>query len=137
MILIRQTVWVVGITVSLLFVQSCSLGIFTAGPRFDVSDVTLEERLNGYLIRIVANRPIDDFEVLVNRDYRLNITIAEASVDLESLRSLRPTGLVEEIEVTPSEHFVQLMMKFSRKIRYRDVIRLRNSNDILLAIHLD
>ena len=120
-----------------LALQSCSLGLFSAAPKFDVSDVQLEERFNGYLIRIVAHREIRHFEALVSRDNWLYITIAEASVDLENLASLEPTGLIELIEVTPFETSIQIVMRLSRKIRYCDVIRDEKSNDILVALHID
>ncbi len=120
-----------------LALQSCSLGLFSTAPKFDVSDVQLEERFNGYLIRIVAHREIHHFEVLVNRDNWLYITIAEASVDLENLASLEPIGLIELIEVTPFETSTQIVMRLSRKIRYCDVIRDEKSNDIIVAVHID
>lgn len=127
----------VGTTIILIFLQSCSLGIFRTAPVYDISEMLLEERLNGYLIRLVARREISDLEVLVNREYWLYITIAEATVDLDNLQSLKPEGLVEVIEVSSFESSVQIMLKLSQKIRYCDVLRDEKSNDILLALHLD
>ena len=120
-----------------LALQSCSLGLFSAAPKFDVSYVQLEERFNGYLIRIVAHREIHHFEALVNRDNWLYITIAEASVDFENLSSLEPIGIIELIEVTQFETSIQIAMRLSRKIRYCDVIRDEKSNDIIVAVHID
>ncbi len=127
----------IGITIVFIFLQSCSLSIFRTVPDYDVSDLLIEERRNGYLLRIVAHRQISQFEAWVNREEWLYITIAEATVNLENLELLKPSGLIELIEVTPFEGSVQIVMKLSRTIRYCDVIRDKKSNDILVALHFD
>ncbi len=136
----RKTCYIrlsIGITIVFISLQSCSLSIFRTAPDYDVSDVLIEERRNGYLLRIVAHRQISQFEAWVNREEWLYITIAEATVNLENLELLRPSGLIELIEVTPFEGSVQIAMKLSRTIRYCDVIRDKKSNDILVALHFD
>ena len=127
----------IGITLVFISFQSCSLRIFRTAPEYDVSDILVEERSNGYLVRIVAHRELRQFEAWINRGNWLYLTIAEAKVKLDNLESLRRAGLVELVEITPFESSVQIAMKFPKKIRYRDIIRDKESNDIIIALHLE
>lgn len=133
----RQLGLAVGIALFALTLQSCSLGIFRTAPEYAVSDLLIEEHLNGYLIRIVAHSEIDHFEAWASVSNWLYITIAEVAVNIENLELLKPAGIVERIEITPFETSVQIAMKLSRRIRYCDVIRDTKSYDILVALHLD
>ena len=115
--------------------SSCSSLFRTISP-YDVSAVSLEKRENGYLVHIAARRPLKNFEAWVNQDYWLYMTIAEASVDLKGLQQLKPGGLVEQVDLALFEDSVQIAIKLSKRIRFRDIIHDAKSDDIFVALHL-
>ncbi|HEY4644185.1 MAG TPA: hypothetical protein VIH68_05670 [Bacteroidota bacterium] len=130
-----RTVLVMAIVLIGLSLSSCSSLFRTFSP-YDVSAVSLEKRENGYLVHIAARRPLKNFEAWVNQDYWLYMTIAEASVDLEGLQQLKPGGLVEQVDLALFEDSVQIAIKLSKRIRFREIIHDAKSDDIFVALHL-
>ena len=118
----------VGIT---LVLDSC---IPSSKPVFDVSGLEIEKKSNGYLICFTANRRINTTEAFVTRSNWLVITIANASVDLNKLKSTKPQGIIRKIEVEKFESSVQVSMELSEKEARVEVVHNPKTNDILVDL---
>jgi hypothetical protein len=101
---------------------------------FDVSDVKIEKKSNGYLIWVTATKQIDDLEAFVSKSNWLIVTIANASVDMNKVKSMKPLGIIQKIEIDKFESSVQVSMKLSEKVGRVEVIHDPNTNDIFVDV---
>jgi hypothetical protein len=99
---------------------------------FDVSDVKIEKKSNGYLIWVTATKRIDDMEAFVSKSNWLIITIANASIDMNKVKSMKPLGIIQKIEIDKFESSVQVSMKLSEKVGRVEVVHDPNTNDIFV-----
>ena len=101
---------------------------------FDVRDLTIERKSNGYLICLSANKHIEGIEAFISKSNWLIITIANASMDMNKVRSLKPVGIIQKIEIDKFESSVQLSMKLSEKGGRVEVVHDPETNDIFVDL---
>ena len=106
-----------GITIIL---DSCSSFLRT---QYDVSDLKIEKKLNGYLLKFTANKRIEDMEAFVSQSDWLIVTIANATVDTEKIKSAEFPGIIQEIQTENFGLSVQVSLKLSRKPGKVEVVR--------------
>jgi N-acetylmuramoyl-L-alanine amidase len=102
--------------------------------RFDFTTLVMEQKANGMLVRIPANRPLTDFESWLRQDDWFYVTIANARADVNAINSLKPAGLIKKIVAIQSPTSVQLTFKLSRKIAASEMIKPENTNEILISL---
>ncbi len=102
---------------------------------FDVYDVVVDKRSNGYLLRVMASKKIADYEVWLGRDNWLHITILNVTVDVSAIKKLRKLELFSNVEIIPYAQSVQISFKLNPKITHYEVIPDKESNDILIALY--
>ncbi len=102
---------------------------------YDINDLTIEQRRNGYLIRIKATRPFNEYEAWLRQDNWLYVTIANARADTAKLNSAKPTGIVQKILVIQNPTAVQLTFKLNRRAESAQILPDPSSNDLLLTVH--
>jgi len=101
---------------------------------FDVRDLTIERKSNGYLICLSANKHIEGIEAFISKSNWLIITIANASMDMNKVRSLKPVGIIQKIEIDKFESSVQLSMKLSEKGGRAEVVHDPETNDVFVDL---
>ena len=106
-------------------------------PKFDVYDVKVEKRTNGYLLRIMTAKKITDYEVWLGRDNWFNITISNARVDISAFKNLSAPDLFGGVEVIPYSQSVQVSFKLKPKIKHYEVIADKESTDILISLYIN
>lgn len=106
-------------------------------PAFDVYDVKIEKRNNGYLFRVLTTRKISDYEVWLGRNNWLYITIANASVDISALKNLSAPEIFTDVEVIHHSQSVQISFKLKPKIKHYEVIADKYGTDILISLYTD
>lgn len=101
----------------------------------DVTGLEVEERKNGYLLRIKSNNPIKDFSGFYREDGWFYLTIVGARADLNAFRNLRSVTPVRRVlpEQTPTAF--QLSIQLNRDVHSTDIFRDTQSNDIIVALH--
>ena len=102
----------------------------------DVSDVRVEKKLNGVLVRLVASRRLKDFEGWMKSDGWYYITIAGARGDLRRLNAVKPHGILKKVVAIQLPTVLQLTLKLEGDVASSELMRDRSSNDILLSLHL-
>ncbi|MBI3192846.1 MAG: N-acetylmuramoyl-L-alanine amidase [Ignavibacteriae bacterium] len=106
---------------------------------FDISRVTVEQKSNGYLLRIASNKRITDYESWtksVDDGTWLYVTLPDAKANLQVLNSNKPGGVVKDFLVFQSPTSLQLTFKLGIKVRNTELMQAEGSNDILVAVHL-
>ena len=103
---------------------------------YDINDLVIEQRKNGYLIRIKATRHFDEYESWLRQDNWLYVTIASARADTTKLNSVKPTGIIQQILVIQNPTAIQLTFKLNRRAESAQIVPDPSSNDLLLTIHM-
>jgi N-acetylmuramoyl-L-alanine amidase len=110
-------------------------GPVTPAPKFDITGIDLEEKLNGYLLTIKASRKMGDFDAFLKPDGWLFVTVADAQADTVALSRFKPEGVLRRILTFQSPTSVQLTFQLSRDVVEIDPFPDEKSNDLLVALH--
>ncbi|RPI06943.1 MAG: hypothetical protein EHM64_01045 [Ignavibacteriae bacterium] len=120
------------------FLAGISIVLHSCIPRlesaYDVSDLKIEKKLNGTLIWFKAQKRIDGTEAFVSQSNWLIITIPHASIDLNKINSVQPSGIIGKIETERFESSVQISMKLTDKVGKVEVVRHPQTNDIYVNV---
>ncbi len=102
---------------------------------FDITGVEVEQRLNGYLLTIKANRKLGDFDAFLKPDGWLFVTIADATADTVALQQFSSQGAIRRILTFQAPTSVQLTFQVSPDIAQVDPILEEGTNNLLVALH--
>ncbi len=91
--------------------------------RYDVTDLNVERKSNGYLVVFMASKHIDDVEAFVSQSDWLIVTIANASIDSEKLSSASFHGIIRKIETQKFDSSVQVSLQLAKKFERAEVVR--------------
>ncbi|MGH2568124.1 MAG: N-acetylmuramoyl-L-alanine amidase family protein [Bacteroidota bacterium] len=109
-----------------------------ATPRFDITGVEVEPRLNGYLLTIQATRKLNDIEKWLKRPGGwLFITIPDATVDVAAVKNAKQFGAVREVLVFPSPTSVQLTFRVASDVVDADLTSDPESHNILVSLRTE
>jgi N-acetylmuramoyl-L-alanine amidase len=103
------------------------------GP--DITAMEVEERANGYLIRLRSRRPIKDYSGFYREDGWFYLTIVGARIDTGVFTRFRPVTPVRKIVPVLSPTSFQLSLQLSTDIHSTDIFRDPQSNDLIIALH--
>lgn len=106
----------------------------SASP-FDITNVAIERKLNGYLMTIEASRKLADVEAWLKPDGWLFVTVANARADTTSLAKITPYGAIRRILVFQSPTSVQLTFKVAPDVMKAEVLNESGSNNLMIALH--
>jgi N-acetylmuramoyl-L-alanine amidase len=111
------------------------VGEYRADHYVDISGMEVEERKNGYLIRLKGNRPVKDFSGFYREDGWFYLTVVGAHVDIDAFKNFRPVTPVRRVipEQTPTSF--QLSIQLNREVHSTDIFRDPQSDDIIIALH--
>ncbi len=101
---------------------------------YDISDLSVQQKQNGYLIELSAHRPIEDVTAFISKDNWLVITLVGATVDFDRLRMRKPDELISEVQVVGYSTSVQLTLKLKRDFRSCDVIHAPGNSTIDISL---
>jgi len=106
----------------------------SASP-FDITNVEIEPKLNGYLMTIEASRKLGDVEAWLKPDGWLFVTVTNARADTVTLGKIRPYGAIRRILVFQSPSSVQLTFKVAPDVKHAEVITDPGTNNLLISLH--
>jgi N-acetylmuramoyl-L-alanine amidase len=110
-----------------------SPNIVEASP-FNITGLSFEPKLNGYLVRIGAAKHFDEFESWQKPDGWLYVTIANARADVDKINAAQLRGVFSKILAIQYPTSVQLTFKLSTNIASSEIVSDPSSNDILLSL---
>jgi N-acetylmuramoyl-L-alanine amidase len=103
---------------------------------FDLTGLSVESKLNGYVIRIASARPFDEFESWIKDDGWLYVTVAGARADVEKINKARPTEVFNKVIAIQNPTSAQLTFKLTKNFVGSEILSDPASNDILLSLRL-
>jgi N-acetylmuramoyl-L-alanine amidase len=105
-----------------------------ATKSFDITDISLDVKANGTLIRIKSQKRISKFSKSIIGGI-LFLNIIGSNLDTISINSVKPAGQVRNI--TAKNILANSQIEFELEDNYdaSEAIRVDNSNDILVTIH--
>lgn len=102
---------------------------------FDITNVQIEPKLNGYLMTIEASRKLGEVEAWLKPDGWLFVTVTNARADTVALSKLQPYGAIRRILVFQSPSSVQLTFKVAPDVMHAEVITDPGTNNLLVSLH--
>ncbi|MBE0559194.1 MAG: hypothetical protein IH628_18350, partial [Proteobacteria bacterium] len=103
-------------------------------PRFDITDLDVEPKLNGYLLTLKASRPLGGVEAWLKPDGWLFVTVTDARADTDALTRIKPTGPIKKILVFQSPTSVQLTFRLSPDVVKAEVVDDPSSANLQLSL---
>lgn len=101
----------------------------------DITGMEVEERKNGYLIRLKSNRRVKDFSGFYREDGWFYLTLVGAHVDVDAIKNFQPTTPVRRVIPEQSPTSFQLAVQLNREVHSTDVFRDPQNDDIIIALH--
>ncbi len=105
--------------------------------KYDITDIHIEKKLNGYLINIGAEKNIKDKDIehWLKPDGWLFLTINNARGDTIALNNTKPFGVVKRIMAFQSPSSLQLTFRVSSDVEQADYVTDPTTDNILFSLH--
>ncbi len=111
------------------------VGEFRPAHHIDITGMEVEERKNGYLIRLKSNRSIKDFSGFYREDGWFYLTIVGARVDMNAFKNFAPKTPVRRVVPEQTPTAFQLSIQLNREVHSTDIFRDPKGDDIIIALH--
>ncbi len=82
-------------------------------PKFDIAGIDVQKKLNGYLVTVLANRRLGDYESWLNDQGWFFLTVANAKADTDAIKKTKTYGAIRQILTFQSPTSVQLTFRVS------------------------
>ena len=110
------------------------LAFKTLRDLYDITGMTIEKRINGYLLNIHAARKLGDVESWLKPDGWLFITITNASADTLAIQKTQPLGAVKKVLIFQSPTSVQLTFRVGPEIEQAEVFNDPATNNLFVSL---
>jgi N-acetylmuramoyl-L-alanine amidase len=104
-------------------------------PQFDVTGLSIETRLNGYLLTIRMARKPGTYDAFLSADGWLYVTINDAQADTLAINRFKPVDAIRKVLVFQSPTSVQLTFQISPDIVQADPLLDSQTSNLLIALH--
>lgn len=99
-----------------------------------VTGFAIEEKKNGYLLRIHLTAPAQDFNRSLQVGEWMYVTLPAARGDTIKLDTTFPSGIIRRIKPIQSATVLQLSVQIRGRIETSEIVRDASSNDLLLTL---
>lgn len=107
-------------------------------PRYDIAGIEVEKKMNGYLVTVLANRKLGDYESWLNDQGWFFLTVTNAKVDTVAIKNAKTYGAIKQILTFQSPTSVQLTFRVSPDVVPPvDVIVDSLSNNLLISLRTE
>jgi len=120
----------------LLPAKDASVESVTRPGAFDITGLSVEPKLNGYVVRISANKHLEEYECWQKDDRWLYITIANARVDVERMNMARPTEIFSKVVAIQYPASAQLTLKLTQNVASSEITADPASHDLLVSLRV-
>ena len=110
------------------------LALKTLRNKYDITGMTIEKRINGYLLNIHATRKLGDVESWLKPDGWLFVTITNSTADTLAIQNTEPFGAVKKILVFQSPTSVQLTFRVAPEVEQAEVTNDPASDNLLISL---
>jgi N-acetylmuramoyl-L-alanine amidase len=108
-----------------------------------ITGITYEPKTNGTLIRLRSQKKLVDYESWIKYDTDdaekkngwLYVTLANATADVETLKKIKPSGVVKQFMAFPSPTSIQLTFLLEGTVTGTEIIQAEPGNDLLINIY--
>jgi N-acetylmuramoyl-L-alanine amidase len=101
---------------------------------YSISNIQIEKKLNGYLITIVANTKLGNYEKWLKPDGWLFVTIMGASADTLALNAIKPFGAVRKVLAFQSPTSLQLTFQVTPDVVQAEADTDVSTNNLLVSL---
>ena len=107
-------------------------------PQYDIAGIQVEKKLNGYLVTVLANRRLGDYESWLNDNGWFFLTIANAKADTNAIKQAQTYGAIRQILTFQSPTSVQLTFRVSPDVVPPvDVVVDSSTNNLLISLRTE
>lgn len=103
-------------------------------PVYDVAGITIEKKLNGCLVTILANRKLGDVESWLKEDGWLFVTITGATADTAALDATKPFGAVKRVLAFQSATSLQITFRVTSDVVQAYATSDSTTNNLSLSL---
>jgi N-acetylmuramoyl-L-alanine amidase len=104
-------------------------------PQYDIAGIQVEKKLNGYLVTVLANRKLGDYESWLNDNGWFFLTVANAKADTNAIKKAETYGAIRQILTFQSPTSVQITFKVSPDVVPPvDVVVDSLTNNLLISL---
>jgi len=114
--------------------EQLSVGTDAKAGKFTVTGIDVEEKKNGFLLRIHTTERLPDAEKTLQGGEWLYLTVPGATADVARLGGMFPTGLVKRVIPVQSAQSLQISFQLREKIESAEIVPDRAGTDILIAL---
>ncbi len=110
----------------------------TPPPQFDIAGLQVEKKMNGYLVTVLANTKLGDYESWLNDNGWFFLTVANAKADTNAIKRAQTYGAIRQILTFQSPTSVQLTFRVSPDvIPPVDVVVDSLTNNLLISLRTE
>jgi N-acetylmuramoyl-L-alanine amidase len=107
-------------------------------PQFDIAGIQVGKRMNGYLVTVLANRKLGDYESWLNDNGWFFLTVANAKADTDAIKRAQTYGAIRQILTFQSPTSVQLTFRVSPDVVPPvDVVVDSMTNNLLISLRTE
>jgi len=107
-------------------------------PQFDIAGLQVEKKMNGYLVTVLANRKLGDYESWLNDHGWFFLTVANAKADTNAIKRTETYGAIRQILTFQSPTSVQLTFRVSPDVVPPvDVVVDSTTNNLLISLRTE
>ncbi len=115
--------------------EQLSVGTEDKAGKYSVTGIEVEEKKNGYLLRIHATERLPDAEAVLQGGEWLYVTVPRGRANVPQLSGTFATGLVRRVIPVQSVQSLQISFQLREKIQAVEIVQDRTGTDILIALH--
>ena len=108
--------------------------IVKPNKNFSITELTLDEKANGTLIRIRSEKKIPSYTSSF-KEGTLFITLKNTSADVNLLKKSGGKGVIKDIKAKNVRNNVELQIIVTKDYTASEVLNIDNSNDLMITIH--
>ena len=122
--------------------RKISIGKIQPLSRYNITGISYSNKANGTLIHLNSRNKLVDYESWIKYETDdtekkkglLYVTIANASVNVEALKKVKPAGIVKQLMIFPSPTSVQLTFGLEGTVSGTEIIQAEPGNDLLITL---
>jgi N-acetylmuramoyl-L-alanine amidase len=114
--------------------EQLSVGSAEKSAKYSITGIEVEEKKNGYLLRIHASERLPDAEKLLQGGEWLYITVPKGRANVAQLGGAFSTGIVKRVIPVQSAQGLQLSFQLREKVESAEIVPDRSGTDILIAL---
>ncbi|MGE5315634.1 MAG: N-acetylmuramoyl-L-alanine amidase family protein [Acidobacteriota bacterium] len=114
--------------------QQLSLGSADKNTKYSITGIDVEEKRNGYLLRIHASERLPDPEKVLQGGQWLYLTLPKAKGNVSVLGGMFSSGIVRRVIPLQSASALQLSFQLREKMESAEIVPDPEGTDILVAL---